>query len=754
MRAPFVTLLIACCLAAAAVSCVGPAGPPGAAGRDGVDGADGADGQRGAVGPQGDAARDGAPGATGPVGPPGDAGRDGRDGLDGVAPWNAGPGLALALTGLVVTDAGLEVALAVTDADGGGLDVRGVASEGAVSLSFVLAHAAREGAGLAPHALYRSSADAGGVDFALDGRLAPVDVRAGAYRFVAAAPAGFEPGHVQTLLVSGRRASTAGTTTAHALGSVAPSGPAPQRQHVTQAQCVACHGALRQHAAGYDDVAHCPLCHQPQLAALTGLPLDLPTLLHRVHAGAALPSVLAGTPLVLRPDAGARDYSTVRFPQPLARCEACHGGGQGDAWRVGASLARCTTCHDRTDFGGDAGAGFTPHGGGEARDGTCGTCHLPGGDAGTCAGAGCSIAGSHARSPYDPALPRLELELGAVTNAAPGQAPSFGFVARLDGAPRQLTTSPLTLLRVTLASPVDVAPQFPDAGFSRVVIQGAGARGSLVALDGGAHRYDFPALAPLPFTATGTYALALEGALTLPSGQLVVARSAVTFFAVTGAAPRPPRRVVDGAKCEACHGAVEHHTFSRGVDVCLACHGPSLAAIATVPRVEGTSVAGPSLDFKVLVHALHMGARRSAPYRLSTTPLPTAANPQGTVLDFGALRFPRSPGACEACHAAAPSGAAPTWALPARPLPPSAAWSFSCSEDPSADSNQYCEGPFWNATAQRALPPETAACGACHDAPAAEVHAQLNADAAGREACATCHAPGRLADVAAVHAVR
>jgi hypothetical protein len=76
---------------------------------------------------------------------------------------------------------------------------------------------------------------------------------------------------------------------------------------------------------------------------------------------------------------------------------------------------------------------------------------------------------------------------------------------------------------------------------------------------------------------------------------------------------------------------------------------------------------------------------------------------------------------------------------------------MGCSEPVADDTNDYCTDPFWAATATATIPPETADCVGCHDAPAVRVHAELNANAAGAEACAVCHGPGAAFDVAATH---
>jgi predicted CXXCH cytochrome family protein len=113
-------------------------------------------------------------------------------------------------------------------------------------------------------------------------------------------------------------------------------------------------------------------------------------------------------------------------------------------------------------------------------------------------------------------------------------------------------------------------------------------------------------------------------------------------------------------------------------------------------------------------------------------------------MDFGEVRFPGDRKACWTCHAG------PTYTLPLPSgLLPSKTQVLSCTEDPAADADSYCDQRV--VASETLLPPTTAACTGCHDAPYVQAHAETMTSASGIEACATCHGPGADYDVQLVH---
>src|SRR5262249_11894753 len=103
------------------------------------------------------------------------------------------------------------------------------------------------------------------------------------------------------------------------------------RDVVKTASCNQCHDPLAAHGGSRQKVEWCILCHQPQTADPdTGNTVDMPVMVHKIHMGEALPSVIAGTPYKIIGNAqSVNDYSTVAFPADVRRCTVCHDQKSG-----------------------------------------------------------------------------------------------------------------------------------------------------------------------------------------------------------------------------------------------------------------------------------------------------------------------------------------------------------------------------------------------------------------------------------------
>ena len=124
----------------------------------------------------------------------------------------------------------------------------------------------------------------------------------------------------------------------------------------------------------------CVLCHTEQnVEANTGKSADMKVMIHELHMGSKLPSVVAGTPLII----GGTDFSKVAYPADPGdprRCETCHsqttGAAQATAYLTNPTRAACGACHNDVDFA----TGKNHAGGPQFSDKLCSTCHIPQGE--------------------------------------------------------------------------------------------------------------------------------------------------------------------------------------------------------------------------------------------------------------------------------------------------------------------------------------------------------------------------------------
>jgi len=340
----------------------------------------------------------------------------------------------------------------------------------------------------------------------------------------------------------------------------------------------------------------------------------------------------------------------------------------------------------------------------------------------------------------------LSFTVLGITDTGPGQQPTLTFQAKDNGVARNLQTHPVSSLRATIAGPTT-----DYARFWQATVQGSGAIGPLIAVDAanGIFSYTLPPAAAIPVDAAGSFAIGLESSASV-SSERVPGLTLPFFFAVTDASPVPRRTIVEDSKCDACHGGLTAHGASRrGVQYCATCHNPMLSNDQRVARFEGSSVLSQSMNLQVLIHKIHRGtALTQQPYIIGSNPAPTVTNPGGTPRNYGTVSYPGDLRACEACHRPGTYG----MPLPAGVLA-STERTFTCTEEPAADTDSYCTAPAWSLTSILKTPPITAACNSCHDATYTAAHALVVTTAAGVESCPTCHAVGKSHGTDLVHRV-
>lgn len=144
-------------------------------------------------------------------------------------------------------------------------------------------------------------------------------------------------------------------------------GPAKSYETVTDARCNQCHGFVQAHGTRRG-VHLCITCHNPGSAdPETSRTVDFKVLIHKIHSGSTLPSVMQGNGYYI---VGYRqnisDFSDITFPyhnHGVAHCTVCHSGGaQSDNWKLIPTQNVCTSCHDNVHFTQDAGLDPCPVG--------------------------------------------------------------------------------------------------------------------------------------------------------------------------------------------------------------------------------------------------------------------------------------------------------------------------------------------------------------------------------------------------------
>ncbi|HNY39724.1 MAG TPA: OmcA/MtrC family decaheme c-type cytochrome [Bryobacteraceae bacterium] len=136
--------------------------------------------------------------------------------------------------------------------------------------------------------------------------------------------------------------------------SVDGSDVAARRAVVDMAKCNACHANFSFHGGARNTIEHCTVCHNPTATAgSSGVTIELGTMVHKIHRGAALDRGFA---------IGSHNYSEIGYPGDLRNCSACHINSSeqlpltGNQIAVkhpadlipnpGRTTAVCTSCHD------------------------------------------------------------------------------------------------------------------------------------------------------------------------------------------------------------------------------------------------------------------------------------------------------------------------------------------------------------------------------------------------------------------------
>jgi OmcA/MtrC family decaheme c-type cytochrome len=447
----------------------------------------------------------------------------------------------------------------------------------------------------------------------------------------------------------------------------------------------------------------CILCHTPQtINPDTLLSQDMPVLIHKIHMGKNLPSVIAGTPYRIWHRGAWSDFSDVGFPSgvdELETCTVCHQKApQAANYATVPTRAACGACHDNVNFSSGLNHVNLP----QVDDNQCTQCHKPAG-----AEFDASIDGAHTVATRSQQLPGVVFAITAVDNAKPGQKPAVTFTVQ-DKTGNSLDISRMDFLNLVLAG--------PTADYNGSVSEDV----RKAAPSGRQYVYTFTAA--LPANATGSYAVGIEGYrnITINPGTVnsAVVRDAgfnqVFYFPVGAAKMAPRRQVVSQALCAGCHDKLMlHGGIRQNVEYCVVCHNPT----ATDAGMRKTGDIPESINFKTLIHKIHTGSNLTTDF--------TVMGHGNSVNNYNGVGYVGDRRDCVKCHLPG------TYDLP---LP---------------------DGLITQTTPRDYLTtqgPATAACLSCHTTKAAAAHAWTMTSPALGEACDACHGPLSDASVDKVHA--
>jgi OmcA/MtrC family decaheme c-type cytochrome len=652
------------------------------------------------------------------------------------------PGLVISINSAqIAADGTISVTYTITDPKGAPLDITGVVTPGAVSLSYVAAvlpndqtqyaaYTTRQATGAVSGTVSQAGADSGGTR---------TNVGNGNYQYVfkTKAPSGFDTSATHTIGIYGSRDLTEfdlGTNYASAVVNFVPSGAAVThvRDVIRTVSCDACHDQLSAHGGSRRGIELCVLCHTPQTVDPdTGNTVDFKVMPHKIHMGSSLPSVQSGMPYQIVGFGGAvSDWSTVVYPADVRRCETCHsqttGAAQATAYLTRPARAPCGACHDDVNFA----TGKNHPGGPQFDDKLCATCHIPQGEIEFDA----SIKGAHVVPVDSQMLSGLAVQLTKVVNSVAGSQPVVSFTVK-DKSGATVALSKLGSLTLTMAGPTS------DYGYtsfgSDVTTPGYVSESALSASCGsdGVCTYTFKH--SIPAKATGTYSIGVEARRTETLLPGTTKQQSVTYgainqvlhFSVDGSTVQARRSVVAISNCNQCHSELSVHGSLRNqTEYCVFCHNPSNTDAATranamVPSDKTMPPQG--INFNLLVHRIHTGENLppNRPY--------IVVGFGGSHNDFSDVRYPAlsptgAPGDrrnCAMCHINGSEQNLPTGLNPV--------------VDP--------QGPI------NPVQPVTSACTGCHvDTPTAS-HALANTTPLG-ESCEVCHGSGASFSVSQVHA--
>ena len=664
------------------------------------------------------------------------------------------PGLSITIASAqIAADGTISVHYKLADPKGLPLDLAGIQTPGAISVSFLCAFIPQgqtqfvdyttraQTSPITHNTAAQASTDSGGTTQTL-----AVGDYIYTFKQKAVPPTGtYDPTTTHRLGVYGSRNLTEfdlGTNYDSVTFDFVPNGnPVSVVRDVVRTEtCNKCHDDLAFHGGSRKGMDLCIMCHTPQTVDPdTGNTLDAKVWLHKLHMGSQLPSVQAGTPYqIIGYQQAVSDWSTVVLPSDPRRCQFCHestfGATQANIWYQNPSRAACGSCHDNVNFATGANHVNLP----QASDAQCSQCHVPKGELEFDA----SIMGAHTVPTQSSTAPGVNVAILKIDNGVAGKAPSVTFTIRDNsgaGIPMSAMQGGNNRMALVMAGPTS------DYGYtsfgSDVVTPGYVSENPVPSANcsgDGTCMYTFKHT--VPANATGTYAIGIEARrnLVLLPGTTKQqtteygAINKVMYFSVDGSKVAPRRQVVDVSKCNGCHSFLSLHGENRNqIEMCVLCHNPSENDLAykNSAQVPADKTSPPqSVNFALMIHKIHTGEKMQTEFNTSYT----IVGYGGSHNDFSDVRYPAmgptgtvgDTAKCDMCHVN------------------NSETVFPIGKNPVADT----QGKL------NPAPATTSACTACHQNTSALAHSVAQTDPRFGESCDVCHASGAEFDVQKMHA--
>ncbi len=624
------------------------------------------------------------------------------------------PGLVLKiLDASIGSDGSIKAHFTITDPKGLPLDMAGVFTPGTVSVSFVagtIPNGQKQYLSYTFHTVTAATGGATAVQATTDSGGVFTTIAQGeyTYTFKTKVPATYTATDTHSIGAYASRVLTEfdlGTQYSDAVYTWVPSGAkvTTTRDVVETSTCNQCHDPLSAHGGARTEVGLCVMCHTPQSTdPNTGNTVNFPVMIHKIHAGSSLPSVVAGGKYqIVGYQNRVSDFSTVVFPNDLQNCSVCHkpGAAQANAYLI-PNRAACGACHDDVNFATGQNHVSLP----QQDDTNCATCHIPQGDLEFDA----SILGAHTVPRFSKQIAGINFNLIKVDNGVAGKSPTVTFSVK-DNSGNPIAPSTMNRLALVIAGPTsDYAGMTSEDATKATCGQD------------GTCTYTFAY--QIPATATGTYSIGIEGrnnyTLNVNTPQSMVVEvggtNKVISFSVDGSPLQPRRTVVSIDSCNQCHGQLTVHGANRNqVVMCVLCHNPNGNDSAYRPAAQNPPQ---TIDFRTMIHKIHSGTNLTNDY--------TIYGFGNSVNNFNGVLFPGDTRDCEKCH-------------------------VNSSEQLPLASNLL---PVQTPRAYiKVTQPTAAACLACHDTQTASVHAAANTNVLG-ESCVVCHGPTADYSIDQVHA--